>query len=117
MRTWEVKCMLLEIEFKKLDAQTDIHKKVEPLVHSLKLFVGFICVLLSANWLAVIALNVVTFYVLQKDISNEQSETPIVELNNDYINWAMKKLLFLGMDLICNLIFIALAVYMLAVTI
>lgn len=81
------------------------------------LFIGFICVLLSANWLVVIAFQLLNFYILQKDIAAENKSVSILEQGDDYLNLLLKYLMDQQVDQMCNLIFIAMSLYMLAVTI
>ena len=54
--------MQMEIEFKKLNMQTDFVNKVEPLYYTGKLWLGILCVLLTCNWLFVIVFNIFDYY-------------------------------------------------------
>lgn len=48
--------MKCEMEFKKLDCQTDYVKKVEPIKYSCQLILGIVCIILSMSWLLIIGL-------------------------------------------------------------
>jgi hypothetical protein len=98
--------MQCELEFKKLDSQTDYVKKVEPLIHTAKLLLGSLCVCLSANWLTVIVIELYSAHILGMDIDS----TNYVDL---LINFTLNK----GLDYVSNLIFLSMAFYLLAVTI
>lgn len=101
--------MQCELEFKKLNDQTDFANKVEPLYYNGVFALGVLCFLLSSNWLVVIVYDTINYWiVLDKTISSVDP--------SDYINKILQVCLDNNLGYFCNLIFISLAVYLLAVT-
>ena len=52
VRVLEIKSLLAESEFTKLEKEADYYKKVEPMAYTFRLVLGILCALLSLNWLA-----------------------------------------------------------------
>jgi len=73
LRSWETKCMQCELEFTKLNQQTDFVNKVEPLYYTGKLCLGILCVVLTST-----SLFLVVFGMLDYWLSSEQNSTTMV---------------------------------------
>ena len=93
MRTWETNVMRCEIEFNKLNDQTDYSVRVEPIAYIGKLLLGILCILLSFNWLFVIAFNMINYYILRHitDTFNEAADNPTGDIVNIVLNWCMDR--------------------------
>lgn len=66
LRTWETSVMRCEIEFKKLQAQSDYSTNVDPLYYTGMLWLGILSILLTSNWLVVIAFNSLKYWLGEK---------------------------------------------------
>ena len=106
--------MKCEIEFKKLDAQTNFVKKVEPLYYTGKLLLGIVCVFLSINWMALIAYTLISTYLFE---INTGDKSNLLMKTSDYIDSVMGYFVEKDLDYVSNVIFISMALYLLAVTI
>ena len=65
--------MKCEMEFKKLDMQTDYVKKVEPMKYSCQLILGIICVILSLLCLLIIGLEIFQNLMLTLQLNKAES--------------------------------------------
>jgi hypothetical protein len=101
--------MMCELEFKKLNQQTDFKNKVEPLFYTAKFCLGVLCVILSSLTLFLVIFGMFNFY-----LSSENNATIIQP--SDLLNTILKWLGSRGLGYIQNIIFISLAGYLLAVT-
>jgi hypothetical protein len=102
--------MQCEMEFVKLDQQTDYVKKVEPLIYTGKLWVGILCIFLTANQLAVILLDNIFGYV-------PGMAPELLRDATDYVDDLMGYLVRKDQVDLCNVIFVSMTVYLLVTTV
>lgn len=95
--------MQCELEFKKLDQQTDIVNKVEPLYYTGKLMLGILCLFISGNMLILIVISAVLYY-LQLEVNEATSQ---VASAADYLNVIIKIMLDNNQLYMCNILFIS----------
>ena len=107
--------MKCEMEFKKLNDQTDYVNRVEPLTYTGKLILGILCVILSSNWLFVIAFNMVNLYILSYVTDKFSKATTDLE-NADFVNKIMHWCMENNLSYMANVIFVAMTLYLFATT-
>jgi hypothetical protein len=58
LRIFETRSLLAENEFRKLEMEADYYQKVEPMKYMFKLILGIICILLTLNFIALLAIKI-----------------------------------------------------------
>lgn len=73
--------MQCEMEFTKLQMQTDFGNKVEPLVYTGKLVLACLCILLTLNWLLLIVQSMFSYY-----LSSEENDKFFQAAPSNFLN-------------------------------
>ena len=75
--------MKCEMEFKKLDMQTDYVKKVEPMKYSCQLMLGILCIILSLSCLLIIGLQIFQDLMITLQLKKAKSEASSADKMNE----------------------------------